>query len=137
MPTSGSANYDVIGKTAVVVGDGASPLGNVSFANLRVDFGTLKAGFEAGVNGNGQTYTIASAGGTGTPSMAIANAQFSSRGDGIVVGNGCTATNCSLRISGFLAGTAATNAGVAFIFLGAPVANAPTLNGVIAFGKRP
>jgi len=137
VPTSGVASYDMIGKTAVVVNDGAAPLGEVSFASLRIDFATLRAGFEAGVNGNGQTYTIASAGGTGSPSMAIAQGQFASRGDGSVIGNGCTPTTCSVRVNGFLAGEGASHAGVAFVFSGGPPPGAPTLVGAVAFGKRP
>lgn len=136
LPTSGSANFDMVGATRVTTTDDR-PLGTVDSATLRVAFAsTPLVGVDIGVTVAGQSYTVSNFGGIATPNMQVATTSMEFGGDATVTGNGCTASTCSGVIRGFLAGDTASHAGVAFSFPLAPGRSA-SANAAVGFARRP
>jgi len=136
LPTTGTANYDIIGATRVTTTDDR-PLGTVDTATLRASFGsTTRVGVDLGVTVAGQSYAVGSVGGVATPNLTVAAATMEFVGDATVTGNGCTSSSCSGTLRGLLAGDGASHAGVAFTF---PLATgrSASANGVVAFARRP
>ena len=116
LPATGTVNYQMVGSTRPVAINGSGTPGTVNSAALAVNFGTMRAGFQASLTHNGANVGISSTGGTAAPSMLITSeGAFSEFG--------------TSHISGFLAGAGGTHAGVSYRGGG--------LNGVIAFGRTP
>ena len=124
MPTTGSATYDLVGSTAPTTDTGAT--GSVLSASLTVGFATKKVGLDASVSVGGQSFAFGSTGGAAAPSMDLAtNGTFSQ-----------TATGN--QMFGFLAGSGAAAAGLAFTVTPPTLINGVTsVSGTLAFGKRP
>ena len=136
VPTSGTANFDMLGATRVTTTDDR-PLGTVDSATLRVAFAsTPLVGVDIGVTVAGQSYTVSNFGGVATPNMQVAATTMEFGGDATVTGNSCTSSTCSGVIRGFLAGDGASHAGVAFTFPLAPGRSA-SANGAVGFARRP
>lgn len=94
-----------------------------------------------GIGGN--DYTLKTSGGIEAPSISLntdnsflaGSASFTARG-GALTDSACSGNNCTARLSGFLAGPAASHAGITYTF--PTTANgAVNINGVAAFTKGP
>jgi hypothetical protein len=149
IPTSGSANYDLVGQTAAASDDGSIAAGVLRSGAMRVNFSDLKVGVELVVGVAGTDYSLASVGGIAAPSFVLgANGtfgrSFSTNGSAsmTISGNGCTSVSCEASINGFLAGPGASHAGVSYSFNTAPtpagsvVRGGPSISGVAAFTRR-
>ncbi len=121
MPATGTASYTMIGSTKPTRVDASLTPGSVTDASLAVAFATQKVGFEAHVAIGGQTLAMNSTGGIAAPSMALAaDGTFGAPINGAL-------------LYGFLAGPAASHAGVSYYLGTGTTATA----GVIAFAKGP
>ena len=133
-PSTGTASYDLLGATAPVLKDGTMTPGTVKSASLAVQFDTRKVGFTAALNFRSTDYTLASTGGTAAPSMPLDSLnQFGGSFGAYLVGGTCSGTTCNARVTGFLAGPAASHVGLAYDVVGG--ATALAVNGTIAFAK--
>ena len=127
MPTSGVANYTLVGATKPTIDTFNTTTAPGEFAGtFAVDFASLKAGLSSTVTMGPTVYNLSSSGGSAAPSMAIDPA------------NGTFAVSTSVNgqfgsIYGFLAGSGASHAGVGYRFLTAT----PNvyIGGVAAFRK--
>jgi trimeric autotransporter adhesin len=126
-PTSGKVDYALVGSTRPATPNAV--VGTLDSAKLSVDFSTAKVGFEAGLTVSGQPVTMATSGGTATPSISL-------RASGTTFGAGTgqmTLTGASgASIEGFLAGVGATHAGVGY-YVQTTTGN---VAGAIAFGPK-
>lgn len=135
VPTSGTGTYTLLGSTAPTANDASLTPGTVKAAAMAVSFASRMVGVTTTVGIGGADYALSSPGGTATPGMALdgSNGFLSS---GAVVGGTCSGAACSARFQGFLAGPAASHAGVAYTFNNAPT-NGVQINGTISFQKGP
>lgn len=137
VPTTGTADYSMLGSTAVTLTDDTTP-GTVDSAALRVAFGaTPMVGLGIGVRVGGNDYLLGNYGGIATPDMPVDTATMSFGGDLALTGNGCTPSTCAGAGQGFLAGDGASHAGLRFTFPSAPGRGMPTGAGVVTFTKAP
>jgi hypothetical protein len=136
-PTQGSASYAMIGSTAPVATDGSVAPGTVSAAALAVSFIDQKVGTTATILVDGKSYALTSIGGLSAPSLGLSGTNFG--GTGNISGGLCTVgTTCGVDLTGFLAGIGASNAGLAYTFLNAPLGNSAAsanFTGTIAFSR--
>ena len=134
VPTSGTANYAMIGSTAATSNGAVAP-GTVRSAALTVAFSTRKVGMTATVGFGGTDYLLSSVGGTAAPSITLDSSNSFATSAGTVSGGACTAA-CTSNLSGFLAGPGASHAGGVFSFNNTPT-GPQNINGTIAFAKGP
>ena len=135
LPTSGTATYTMIGGTAVAH-SGSQPLGTIDTATLGVAFGGApKVGLDLAVLVGGTRYTLASAGGAATPSVALDTASMTFGSTASVVGGSCAGTACTGEFNGFLAGVGASHAGVSFTMPLGSERGAAAANGAVALAR--
>ena len=128
-PTTGSATYALVGKTAIVAVLNESDIapGTLKSGSLAINFGTSRVGIELLANFNDTDFALSTAGGVAAPSLFVTD-RFS--GAGTAVGGSCTACNASFL--GFLAGPAASHVGLTYSFVAKPDSSL-SATGVAAF----
>lgn len=138
LPTSGTANYALVGATRPTINDGSLEPGTLS-GSAAVAFGsTPKVGVDLQVGIGGHSYAVATTGGVTDPTrsqMSVGSGMnFSAYGLSVAPGGPvCTGGSCEANITGFLAGPGASHLGLSFQVY-AP-GTSTTVTGAAAFGK--
>ena len=132
LPASGLVNYELIGATTATQTNAQPGEGTFS-GDFSVDFSTLKAGLEAQVAFNGETYSFASAGGVAAPSVGLFDDGFGARrfseNLATTTSNGSTVSRGTF-VQGFLAGDGASHAGLTY---SVRIASSNAIQGAAAF----
>ena len=116
LPTSGTADFTKIGSTQVVGADGGQ-MGTLQSAQMRVNFTTMRVGYQMAADFRGNALTTQSSGGIAAPSITLSST-------GVFIdspfwsGGVCGTAQCAGRVRGFLAGPQANHAGLAFFITG-------------------
>jgi hypothetical protein len=131
MPTTGSAEYSLLGATSPTYADGRSAPGKFS-GSLSVDFltATVTGTFNVSIDGKGYGWDISTS--------YFGYSFFASGINGTATGGACTigACGCSATVNGFFAGTSAERAGIGYhIQDGFPPSGAEII-GAAAFKKN-
>ncbi|MBI1261898.1 MAG: hypothetical protein GC184_09250 [Rhizobiales bacterium] len=150
VPVSGTAQYTLAGATAPTIADGSVAPGTFS-GSMGVAFGAnstdSRVGLDLAVTIGGHTYDVVTTGGASTPGtseIALYGSLFGSaygHPASITIdagGPACPASTCKADVSGFLTGSGASHAGIAYAIsdTGSPnVGNA--VQGVAAFVQTP
>lgn len=141
LPTSGTAEYEVVGYTPVTVGDGTVATGLVA-ANATAAFGaTTKVGVTINLTIDGTSYVVVTTGTFVTPStseLETWDAEQPARLAGIPLepSQGICADGCARSLQGFFAGADASHlALVVHLFDGAG-GSATSISSVIVLKKK-
>lgn len=101
MPTTGAANYTLLGATNPTVQSGAIAPGTFTLSNMSVNFGTLLYSLGFGVNINSANYTASASGSLSGNGFASALSL-----------TGCFTVTCSGNVKGTFFGTSAQRLGI-------------------------
>lgn len=155
VPTSGSADYALVGGTSPTFTDGSQlAVGSLDSAHLRVDFASQRVGLELAASQGGTSVTMSTPG--GLSHTAYTGMRLTSQGDSgqtpnhyfygntggaanyqiEVTRNGTDCASCNGRVRGFLAGSGASHAGLTYSITDytAP-SGSQTVNGAAAFKR--
>jgi hypothetical protein len=133
-PTTGSAQYTLLGATKPVISDGSLAPGTFSGA-LSLDFATSRVGVDLLVAIGGVSYALQSTGGTASPSQSSIGYSAAGQINGtVMLGKiGICTNGCGANINGSLFGSGAQQAGITYnISPGTGL----SIFGVAAFGKQ-
>lgn len=133
-PTTGSAQYTLLGATKPVISDGLLAPGTFSGA-LSVDFATSRVGVDLLVAIGGVSYALQSTGSTASPSQSAIGYSAAGQINGVVTvaPTGICSKGCGANINGSLFGSGALQAGITYnISPGTGL----SIFGVAAFGKQ-
>lgn len=134
LPTTGTAQYTLLGGTKPVMSDGSLAPGTFTGA-MAIDFAARKLGLDANVAIGTANYVLQSTGGTATPASSEIGYSAAGQINGTIAvpAAGVCTSACAATVFGSLYGNAAQQAGITYNINSFGPTN---VFGVAAFGKN-